>query len=555
MNCILRSRLVVAALAAVLASSICPGDTANTPDRATILRVLERAEEAAAGIQDSDAKAAQLGDAAAIRACVGDLEAALRLAKRVGEEGSRDWAFETIAAVQSRLKDFKGALNTAASISPGAKYMALGTIAAAQAWAGDIQGALRTAREISNDTDRSSVLDSIARAQAQAGDVTGALNTLAEITDHTFGAGDISSIGLAQADAGDIKGALETAKLTESPASEVWLLTHIAELQAKGGDKEGAAASYERAFETASTALGAEQRIQSLLLVADSQSRTGDRAAAAQNYQRAIMAARVLNDGVSSRVGVLVQVGVSQAKAGDPGADATFGQARELANQIDAPDSRAMTLISIASAEASVGRAEAAASIRRQVVQLVPQFKSAYRDDRLREIAHVQAWTGDAKGARETVALMADESMRSMTREEIAVAQAMAGDTAGALETEAAIESAAYHPSALSKIATIRAQAGSEGVAEARRIAARIPSPDKKASTLARIAAIQAWAGDWEAALSWAEKEASPLDRCCALLGVAGGILKRVDPEMARLRRGSWDANWMATHLGEPTEP
>jgi hypothetical protein len=105
----------------------------------------------------------------------------------------------------------------------------------------------------------------------------------------------------------------------------------------------------------------------------------------------------------------------------------------------------------------------------------------------------MQAEGGDVPGALRTAAHIGDPSDKFRAWQDIARAQAKAGDAAGALQTASTIE-----------------------------------DPSDKARAWREIAKVQAKVGDTQGALSWGAAESQDFLKANALLGVAEGILERV---------------------------
>ena len=245
------------ALALVCAAQLEAGDIAGA--QATAERVHNGATEATllAQIASAEAVPSPGNDAQGIAASASAAPAgaknvakALDLADSYRDLSGFDKsnALLRIAAAQSSLSDFRGALQTASKITDGfAKNQALTLIAVAQAKAGDVSGAQQTANSIVNDAsakNREDALAEVSIALAYAGDIPSA-EKVENLLPMDYDVSAVTSeLAIAQAQAGDAKTALLTIDRLSEHDRRAWrfriaAVYGIAKAQGRTGDATG----------------------------------------------------------------------------------------------------------------------------------------------------------------------------------------------------------------------------------------------------------------------------------------------------------------------------
>jgi len=317
-------------------------------------KTFQQAIRTANGIYEAVAlKQNALSILATAQADTGDVKGSLQTADSIDNASWRGGTLSAIATAQVQSGNLKGALQIAnnvvqAIMRPGT----LRAIALAQLQANDIKGALATADSIETIYLKVDVLRAIAKAQAQAGDGNNSVTTLrralaiAETLNDPFQKADIlDETARSQASAGEIKSAVQTVNKIENPRRISYILRAIAAIQAKAGDKPGAAVTFQQA----------------LHLI--------------QNLDK-------LQDG-----NTLLQIAKEQAEAGD------FKQSRETADSINNARLKETALGEIVNSQANVGDIEGA-------LQTASGIETAdLKAFALRKIAKAQAAGGDMKGA------------------------------------------------------------------------------------------------------------------------------------------------------------
>ena len=215
------------------------GDDAG--GRATFAELIE----AIGSVDDDHRRTMNLAYTVEAQAEIGDIDGAMRIARRIGPAYSRAWTFAlmVIVSVLSETGDVAAAQEFVKNASPASiPDSALGDIAVAQAAAGDIRGSLQTARAIDGTEERGRVFASISRAQAKAGDIAEALKFAEQINDPYIRAWALHDIAIMRVDAEDdtavneiLAAALRAVKKIDRPGSGT-ILAFIAAAQAQAGD-------------------------------------------------------------------------------------------------------------------------------------------------------------------------------------------------------------------------------------------------------------------------------------------------------------------------------
>jgi RNA polymerase sigma factor (sigma-70 family) len=139
-------------------------------------KYLQDARKIIEGIEDderSDTRAVADGLLAEALAEMGDVKEARKLARAISAKKSmwRWIALGRVAGAQTKAGDFKGALETAATIEDESdRDSAVKDVVTAQLAAGDLKGALKTLESLKRPFWRAEALSEIAKAQTRAGD-------------------------------------------------------------------------------------------------------------------------------------------------------------------------------------------------------------------------------------------------------------------------------------------------------------------------------------------------------------------------------------------------
>ena len=447
----------------------------------------------------------------------GDIAGALRTAYGFHNVLTRVEALRSIAIVQAKARDEEAAKQTLAAAvdAAGSHAHTLIEIAIEQAEAGDIAGGLRTAREIHDVEEQAHALYKIARVQARAGDLRAAGRTvdsalaLEKVHDIEPDAvlfrdvylGEIVTI---QAEAGDIAAALSTARNRSDydvfliyglrnlvseharTADDIALVVEaahtieyagfrapvlgvIARKQAALGDRHGSEQTFAAALKIAYETDLPKNRALALCDIAAAQTAVGDKQAARSTFASALKAAHDTDDSMD-RSWALKEITVAKAKAGD------ITAALELTQPIDIPmrkyegtheksgktftvdlptDITQEQLKAIAEQWDPLSPAsEKALQIAAAQAALCPGWVRDDCAEALREIAAVQAKTGDGAGAMQTFgdAFRAARGIDAATNRsrvkgllKIAAAQLEAGHGQEANQTFATAVKAADH--------------------------------------------------------------------------------------------------------------
>ena len=187
------------------------------------------------------------------------LEEARRAALAVEEDISIQSLLTMIAMTQAGAGDSVGAIETAdASKSEGEKNLILLSIAGEEARRGKVEQSFSTIEKITQDTQRISALGMAAGERARAGDIFGAFEFADEIPPEQYKERTeaLRHIAFQQAEEGYALGAsqtfaeaLDAALEAPEPKERIDLIVSIAETQATLGNKSGAEATLQNAFD------------------------------------------------------------------------------------------------------------------------------------------------------------------------------------------------------------------------------------------------------------------------------------------------------------------
>jgi len=277
---------------------------------------------------------------------------ALEIAQKINDEGSRDWALQTITEIQVKNGDPAEAWNTVQMIKSMGRQQTI-PIAVAYAQAGNkdmaraiLATALKRADEVDDEMSKASYLREIAKGQAQIGDFTIARETAKHSGDEVALPEVLATIAQKQAWDGKKKAAQETfnTALEEAQKLKVWeslALRFVSKAQTQcrefsaaletareinnARDKIGALQEVAKAqiqLEEFTEALGTireiqsegEQAVEVLAIAAEAQVKVEGREAAKNTYTESLALVQgINNDGVEARA--LETIAKSQAKS------------------------------------------------------------------------------------------------------------------------------------------------------------------------------------------------------------------------------------------------
>jgi tetratricopeptide (TPR) repeat protein len=330
-----------------------------------------------------------------------------------------------------------------------------------------------------------------------------------------------------------LKEAVEAAKEIESQQWRAWTLQAIAEVQAKAGDREGAARTYREAIQAAreikdDQSLSPEHRISqtyhTLGWIAVSQAESGDVKGGlqtaeaveddgARDYAQANIACARARGGdvkgaletaeivsVEKKDWVLTAVARAQAEAGQ------VKDALRTAEKIGADYQKAQALVAVARAQARAKDSDAAGKSLRAALKIANDLggEGDYGHVTFGRVAEAQAEMGDAKEARRTIDAITKAPWKDIALRNVVAALAGAGDVKGALETAEAIEGEYWKGDALKEVVAGQFRAGD--LKGAQQTAGAIKNVFGRVAALAEIAKGQAKAGDRAAAAKTFQK-------------------------------------------------
>lgn len=412
------------------------------------------------------------------------------------------------------------------------------------------------ALEVRDDLERNTLLTNIAVEQFRAGDFQGALETQKHLPESDR-AHTLSGIAMAQAQIGELAAAARTAATIQDNGIRAFTLSNLAVAHARRRDFQGALAI------AAGIVAHPEIRLRTYRLIAHFQFRAGDKPGAARTLREAfVLAKRELADpGSRSTIAQFVSIAWGQSQVHDvAGAAVTREHLKQILAQM--PDSRDKEY-----AFGSIARAFAAAGESLAAREMIARMKPGYaRDDALALVAITEAQASNMPAAQESMDEIETPEGAAFAREQVSSIQSLRGETPGALETASAIPDPAMRAEALMTVAdehARREQPGPASIAMTRALEAAalagskqmkpefyrkmaavqahsgdlfgaletsraIQDEPRRADALSLVTTMQAKAGDWRLALSWAEEETSPLVRAHALFGVAVGLAEHI---------------------------
>ena len=387
--------------------------------------------QTAYGIHDVISRASALRRIARVQAKARDGEAARQtFAAAIDAAGSHAYTLSNIAIEQAESGDIVGGLQTARDINDvKERIRALYRIAEKQAEARDLRAARQTADsaialekaheiEVSGYWGRDSYLEEIATIQAEAGDIAAALSTTRNLSDYGFFSSRPKMLRQLVTEhtktTDDIALIIEAAHTIESAQKRAPVLAEIAKKQAALGDRHPSGHTFGTALKIAYEIGRPEDPVRALCEIADAQTEVGDKQAAKSMLATALQAAHDIDD-AWDRSWALRDIAVVQAKAGD------IAAALELAQPISIPISKYEVTYEKSGKKFTVEapkdttpeRLEAilgqwdpsypdsakALQIATAQAALCPGWFRVHCAETLREIATVQAKTGDGPGA------------------------------------------------------------------------------------------------------------------------------------------------------------
>jgi tetratricopeptide (TPR) repeat protein len=355
----------------------------------------------------------------------------------------------------------------------------------------------------------------IATAQVRLGQQEAARDTLAIAVETTQQIDDelvrtliIRDIAIAQAQAGELTAAWKTTQKIYLPADRAKALAALAIAQAKAGntEREASLVTLALALETAQQEEYEHNRATALRAIAEAQIQMGKLADAFKTIGQIVK--------TDQGKAALLSVSIAQAKEGHKqAARTTLANALKDQWQIDSSLEQAKALVVIAGVQAQVGKYEATQKTLKRALKTVQGIDDAWeRAEGLKAIYKVQMETANFADARETAQRLEDADKRAEALKEIAVAQVQADQKEAAQETLAfaleAAEQISNHirqAETLALVGATQALAGDRKTAQiifsdALEITQQIDEAWLRASTLGKIAAAKVLIGDRETA-------------------------------------------------------
>lgn len=481
---------------------------------AVVCQVLEMAYTVASSLPVAGYRDSELGKVARLQGQAGCAEDSLQSVAAIQADYLRTVHYLRIAELLRREQNpaahvaLTRAAESAREMRPGVgRVHALQAVAVGQAKAGDLSKALVTVNLIESDKERAWALHEIARAQAASGDTAGAMQTVALIGDDARRASALQAVAITLAETGDFFSAFGTVAHIADKAKRTEALGGIAVQQAKSGNVAGAQATVSTMAES-----GRDETLQEIAIALAKQGNTQEALPIAMQVRNPYLKAEAL-----------VEVAKAEARAGNCNAATTTLETAVRILQEQTPNYiRSLLLYEVSKVQADLRNIPAAVQTAQKINEL------RFRKLAWRHIAVAQAELGDISTALETLSsLELEPEERQISLASIAVAQARGGDTAGALETLAGLDESLWRARALKRIGLAQLEAGNvEGALE---IAGSTNDPSARMVLMEEIARVKGSQGEQEAVLGWLEKEASPHVRVRTLLGLAIGVLERVE--------------------------
>ena len=453
-----------------------------------ITRILQSMVVGSKEFSHREGKAGAMADLSLAQIRAGDVAGAqetttqaLKLVRRIRNEGRRAWVLGRIAEGQAQAADLSGARNTTKHALALAQVMSNEKLWAgifvvmvkARIEAGDLEQAVEIASTIDDQDMRDGALAEIARKQAETGDVAQALQIARTIDSEDVRDGVLAEIAKAQAQAGAVAQAFALAQTITQKEQKIRGLSAVAEELARlanttdlGELAQPLAAKEQQVGRVAILATGlvaawstygctveqalalvlnglesssyAMDYVTCLVDIAKLQAQAGDINGARKSFSRAFTAAQTLpeedhNEGWSRRR-ALSDIAKEQAGAGD------VEHALTLVRRITPQEDRVRPMIDIAKEQAEAGDYTGAQEILSQAQEIAQTIThKGYRNWVLADIAETQAATGGIAQAKKVARAITDEHSRNCGLASVAVAQAKAqarkGDRAGARES------------------------------------------------------------------------------------------------------------------------
>lgn len=392
--------------------------------------------------------------------------------------------------------------------------------------AGDLPDALATARSLKAAEDQALANGSIAWQLAHGGDFTQALALIENTVEGQTRGVDYEQLADLRAETGDLKGALQIARrIRNDPDRLVDTLVRVASRRAKVGDPSGARAALGDALKVAEEALreNASHAVE-LTEIATTQSEIGDAADASITLDRFSQLVHQL--GATESNGVSLQrLASAQAQIGD------LASAQRTLEDISRGHSD-LAWMFISQEQARQGLMADALENAARISNL------GFRASTLREIAIISGTHGslnDAVEAINQIPLMPEraEALATLALEQAENENPEASGTlqlAWKLATEMGADPSGH---ALGTIAVTRAILGD--FAGAQQIVREMSMPEARVWPLWNITSFMVRAGHTQEALALAEEQDAAHPKAYALLGVAEGILSRLEAEQKTL--------------------
>jgi RNA polymerase sigma factor (sigma-70 family) len=318
-----------------------------------------------------------------------------------------------------------------------------------------------------------------------------------------------------------LKDATEAAEDIEDKQWKAWLLQYIGEVQAKAGEREAAAKTFEQAILAAKEIRGRSkadplaEAHHTLCWIACAQATAGDVKAArqtvesidedgARDYAMANLGCALARAGdlkgalettesvsFNKKDWVYEAVAVAQAEAGK------LKEAMETAEKISGDPCRTSALTALAKAKAKAKDRDGAAKFLEEALKRANDLDGEEGDQKhvaLYRVVEVQANLGDLKEARRTADTITKEVWRDNALHTIVTTQANAGDFKEALKTADAIAGEYKRGEAAKDV--VVAQLRSGDLKGGQTTAGAVPSIYWRVVTLTEIAMTQAKKGD-----------------------------------------------------------
>jgi tetratricopeptide (TPR) repeat protein len=418
------------------------------------------------------------------------------------------------------------------------------SIASVRARGGDIDGAQQTLALIGADSEKSFAISDIALAQARANNFADAARTASTIQDSDGRDRNLAWIANLQAEAGDIQGAAQLAHSIKNAQYKAQALALIAARKADGGHTEEAHVVVQEALQAAEQAEPSEggagrsslaacgskepeqPRDVALEQIVVTQAGAGDFAGALETIRR-------MHD-KAGKENMLATLAGYQARAGD------FANARGSIDSINRDSCKSAALHDIVMAHFEAKNLSAALLTVNDMTDLNQKADTlTYLAQQVVEQGAVSSAMGILDQARSIASHLKDDHDRAFLLEQIAYIQAQAGNYKEAAKTLAEAEPAAIAAqeeakrnnawtSALPDLIEQQAELGDLDGAWS--TLSHLAESDRR-SIIQDVARARSKTGDTQGTLAWTARQVAPRDKAFALIGVAEGILQRLETE------------------------